>query len=174
MTRTGIVDLCPVCVADGGRPPPPPPDDIICTMITLSKPGQVTGVATMQLRRRLFALFPSLGVGHFPPFAREATMFENTPACSTGVLTCYTDCTTCPRSVRNTSTTTPRGTKVLSRLLPTKAQTARMTRMGCSTLPWTCTRTISYCQASDVLARVVRQAQKRTLRRPSHRQMPRR
>lgn len=137
----------------------------------LIQPGPVTGVATTQLRRRSFALPPSLSAAHFPHFVREATTSGNTLACSTGVLTCYTVCSTYPRSARNTSTIIPRATKALSSLPPTTAQTAPTTLTGCSTLPWMSMRTTSSSPERVVPVQAVPRAQRRARPRQPHRQM---
>lgn len=137
----------------------------------LIQPGPVTGVETTQLRRQSFALPPSLSAAHFQPFVREATTSGNTLAWSTGVLTCYTVCSTYPRSVRNTSTIIPRDTRASSSLPPTTAQTALMTPTGCSTLPWTSTRTISSSPARAVPVLAVPRAQRRARLRQPRQQM---
>lgn len=135
------------------------------------KLGLVTGAATTQPRRQSFALHRSLSAGHSLHSAREATMSENTPACSTGHPTYYTVSTMFPRSARNISTTILRGTRVSSNLLPTTVRTAHMTLMGCSTLRWMCMQTTSSSLVKDVPDQAARQAQRRALLRPSHRHM---
>lgn len=136
------------------------------------QPGLVTGVEIMQLRRQLFAQPPSLSAAHFQHFVREATTSGNTLAWSTGDLTCYTVCSTYPRSARNTSTIIPRVTKASSSLPPTTAQTAPTTPTGCSTLPWTSMRTTLSSPARAVPAQAVPRAQRRARLQQPHQQIP--
>lgn len=137
----------------------------------LIQPGPATGVVTTQLRRQSFALPLSLSAGHFPHFVHEATTSVNTPACSTGVPTCCTVFSTYQHLAKNTLTTTPRDMRESSNLLPTTAQTARMTQTGCSTLHWTYTRTTSFSPARAVPAQAVPQARKQAHHRRRRRRM---
>jgi hypothetical protein len=69
---------------------------------------------------------------------------------------------------RNTLIITPRDTKGSLSRLPTTAQTARMTPTGCSTLPWTSTRTTSSSPARVVPAQAAHQTQGPAQHRPPH------